>query len=199
MYRLAPVLFLAFLSSFSTFSAHAQSTDPPRSVVFAPNYPSLPENLQTPSLSLVLNRQDAGTPSIRHGEEPKATWPSQPVGYAFCNRGEITTSRISGIRDDQKRTACVRPDRARDPWLGFDKVQHVTFSFLGTLGNQYVLVNKLDVAEPDALPVSIAVTATIGLGKEVYDKKRGPRRHFSYRDLLADAVGIGLATLVIAF
>lgn len=144
MYRLAHVLFLAFLSSFSAFSAHAQSTDPPRSVVFAPNYRSLPENLPTSPLRLALNRE-------------------------------------------------------RDPWLGFDKVQHVTFSFLGTLSNQYVLVNKLDVAESHALPVSIAVTATLGLGKEVYDKKRGPRRHFSYRDLLADAVGIGLATVLIAF
>ncbi len=89
--------------------------------------------------------------------------------------------------------------RPRDRWLGYDKLQHVTFSFLSTLSNQYVLVNKFDLSEKEAFPVSISLTASLGLGKEVYDQRRGSRFGFSYRDLVADAVGIGLAAAVIAW
>ena len=87
--------------------------------------------------------------------------------------------------------------RGSDPWLAFDKVQHLTFSFLWTLGSQYALVNKVDVSEGGALPVSIASSAAVGLAKEYYDWRRGPRRVFSRRDLVADADGIILATGII--
>ena len=97
-------------------------------------------------------------------------------------------------------TASFQPalDRTqRDPWLGFDKVQHVTFSALLTLSTQYVLEVNFDLREPRALPMSVASAAAIGLGKELYDH-RTPGRWFSLRDLIADAVGIGLGVLVIA-
>ena len=84
-------------------------------------------------------------------------------------------------------------DRPRDRWLGFDKVQHLTVSFLWTLGTQYTLVNKASLREGQALPFSIGSSAVAGIGKEYYDLKRGNRRHFSRRDLVADAVGILLA------
>jgi uncharacterized protein YfiM (DUF2279 family) len=80
-----------------------------------------------------------------------------------------------------------------DPWLGFDKVQHLTFSFLWTLGSQYILVNKLDWSEDDALPLSIGSSALVGLSKELYDWRVGPTRYFSKRDLIADGCGILLA------
>lgn len=87
--------------------------------------------------------------------------------------------------------------KIHDPWLGFDKVQHFTFSFLFTLGQQYLIVNKIGATESQALPYSISSTAAIGLFKEIYDKKRSPSRHFSKRDLVADALGIAVATLII--
>jgi uncharacterized protein YfiM (DUF2279 family) len=80
-----------------------------------------------------------------------------------------------------------------DSWFGFDKVQHVSFSFLWTLGTQYVVVNKGRLSEPQALPISISTSAALGLSKELYDLHRGPQRLFSYRDLVADGVGILLA------
>ena len=95
------------------------------------------------------------------------------------------------VETEHRRWALKR--RAPDPWLGFDKAQHAAFSFLLTLGNQYTLVNKIDVSERRALPVSMTGTAVVGLAKEVYDRRWGRRRHFSYRDLVADAVGIVLA------
>lgn len=83
--------------------------------------------------------------------------------------------------------------RARDPWIGWDKVQHVTFSFLFTVGSQYALVNKAGMGERDALPVSMGVSGAIGLAKELNDRYRSPSRYFSERDLVADAVGILVA------
>lgn len=84
----------------------------------------------------------------------------------------------------------VRPD---DPWLGRDKVQHVVFSFLWTVGTQYTLVNKFDAGEYRALPFSVLSGAGIGLAKEVWDWQRSPSRYFSRRDLAADALGVALA------
>jgi hypothetical protein len=88
--------------------------------------------------------------------------------------------------------------RPVDPWLAFDKVQHVTFSFLFTLGSQYALVNKADLSERNALPLSIGISASVGLAKELYDWQLGPRRYFSPRDMIGNAVGIVFAVGVIA-
>jgi uncharacterized protein YfiM (DUF2279 family) len=89
------------------------------------------------------------------------------------------------------------PPLPRDRWLGRDKVKHVVFSGLWTLSTQYVLVRKADWTEADALPVSVASGATIGILKELYDASRLTGRA-SGKDLVANAVGIGLAVGVIA-
>lgn len=88
-------------------------------------------------------------------------------------------------------------ERDRDPWLGTDKLLHTTFSFLWTLSSQYTLVNKIGLSEGQALPVSAASAAAVGLAKEFYDAET-PGNRFSRRDLAADAAGIGLAVLLIA-
>jgi len=85
----------------------------------------------------------------------------------------------------------------QDRWIAMDKAKHVGGSMLWTLSTQYVLVVKADWRSHDALPLSVASAATIGLAKEVYDRYAGPTRVFSGRDLVADALGIGLAVLVI--
>ncbi|MBT8401158.1 MAG: hypothetical protein KJO98_11830 [Rhodothermia bacterium] len=87
-------------------------------------------------------------------------------------------------------------NQPEDPWIAFDKAEHVTFGFLFTLGTQYVLVNKLSTRERRALPFSVGVAATAGLGKELYDLKYGSG-YFSRRDLIADAAGIALAVVVV--
>lgn len=96
----------------------------------------------------------------------------------------VFTSNATNRRDD-------------DRWLAFDKVQHLTFSFLWTLGTQYVAVNKIALSEHRALPLSITSSAAAGLGKEIYDRQVGPTRYFSPRDLVADAIGIVLAVGII--
>jgi uncharacterized protein YfiM (DUF2279 family) len=84
-----------------------------------------------------------------------------------------------------------------DPWLGMDKAKHVGGSLLLTLSTQYVLVVKAGWTEGDALPVSAATAAGIGVAKEVYDRYAGPTAFFSTRDLVADAVGIAFGVVVI--
>jgi len=83
--------------------------------------------------------------------------------------------------------------RDEDNWVAFDKLQHVTFGFLFTLGAQYAFVNKASLSETHALPYSVSVSTIVGISKEVYDWQVGPTHHFSRRDLLADGLGILLA------
>ena len=84
-------------------------------------------------------------------------------------------------------------DEIRDPWLGFDKFQHAAFGFLVTVGSQYVLVNKAGLSEGESIPLSVSAALTVGLAKELYDRSHGSGL-FSHRDLVADAVGVALAT-----
>jgi uncharacterized protein YfiM (DUF2279 family) len=83
-----------------------------------------------------------------------------------------------------------------DPWLGFDKVQHFTFSFLWLLSTQYIVVNKMGMEETSAYPYALASGALVGLLKEMYDARR-PGGFFSKRDLVADGCGLLLATVVV--
>ncbi len=80
-----------------------------------------------------------------------------------------------------------------DPWLGRDKVLHVTGSFLLTLSAQYVLTSKLAASEHEALPIAAGAALSLGLAKEVADSQRPVHPLFSTRDLVADAVGVALA------
>jgi len=84
----------------------------------------------------------------------------------------------------------------RDRWLARDKATHVVVSGLWTLSTQYVLVNQAGWAEGDALPVSVASAALVGGAKELYDATT-PTGTASGKDLVANAVGIGLAVGVI--
>ncbi len=86
-----------------------------------------------------------------------------------------------------------------DDWLGRDKALHLGASFLITLSGQYVLVDKADLSNGRALPVSAGVALALGLAKEVADSRRPRHPLFSWRDLAADAAGVALAAAVTAW
>lgn len=90
-------------------------------------------------------------------------------------------------------------DHARlpDDWLGRDKALHAGVSFLTTLSAQYVLTEKLDASEGEALPIAAGATVALGIAKEVMDSRRPRAPHFCTRDLVADAVGVLLAVGVV--
>jgi uncharacterized protein YfiM (DUF2279 family) len=91
------------------------------------------------------------------------------------------------------------PRGQRADWATFDKLQHVTFAFLFTLSTQYALSDKLGVSTRRSAPFAAGAGVTVGLGKELYDWRISSTGRFDGRDLVADLVGVALATVVILF
>ena len=58
-----------------------------------------------------------------------------------------------------------------DEWFAIDKVQHFMYSAFVSLGTQYVLVNKIQMDENDALPLSSLLSFSAGLLKEINDNR----------------------------
>ena len=85
-----------------------------------------------------------------------------------------------------------RPDK----WLAIDKLQHFSYSCLISLGCQYVLVNKYNNGEKDALPLSSTLSFSAGLLKELKDNK-GKNGYFSMKDMVANLAGITVAAIII--
>lgn len=85
-----------------------------------------------------------------------------------------------------------RPDPG-DRWFGVDKAKHLAVSAAIQSATHLALrANGRDyrTASWDAA----ALTMTVGVGKELWDRHRG--RVFSWRDLGADAVGGGIGAIV---
>ena len=85
-----------------------------------------------------------------------------------------------------------------DRWFAIDKLQHFSYSCLISLGCQYVLVNKKDFSESDALPISTALSFSAGLSKELNDRK-GKNGFFSVKDMVANCAGLFLAISIINY
>ena len=79
-----------------------------------------------------------------------------------------------------------------------DKLQHFSYSCLISLGCQYVLVNKKDISESDALPISTALSFSAGLSKELNDR-RGKNGFFSVKDMIANCAGLFVAISIINY
>lgn len=83
----------------------------------------------------------------------------------------------------------------KDEWLGNDKVAHFTISlFLSAISYKMYHDNYYNDKNPSIL-FSGGFVFTLGLGKEFYDKRR-PNGRFSYKDLIADAAGIGIGLIL---
>ncbi len=117
------------------------------------------------------------------------TWLLVAIGLGCCLRASngLVNAALPGPAPE------IKEAEKQDPWLGYDKVQHVTFSFLWTLSSQYALEQKAGWPSGRAWPLAASTSAVVGLAKELYDWKVGPSQHFSYRDLVADGLGIVLA------
>ena len=87
-------------------------------------------------------------------------------------------------------------DIQNDPWFAIDKIQHFSYSCLIALGFQYVLVNKLNLKNKSAMPVSLGLSFIAGVTKEIQDEK-SKNGFFSKRDLLANGMGLLLARIII--
>ena len=60
----------------------------------------------------------------------------------------------------------------------------------------HVLVNKMEMDETAALPVSLGISFTAGITKEIQDSK-SKNGFFSRKDLVANGLGIILSAIII--
>ena len=84
-----------------------------------------------------------------------------------------------------------------DEWFAIDKVQHFMYSTFVSFGTQYVLVNKLQMNESEALPLSSLLSFSAGLLKEINDN-RSKNGFFSKKDIVANSFGIVFAGVIIS-
>jgi uncharacterized protein YfiM (DUF2279 family) len=91
----------------------------------------------------------------------------------------------------------IEKDQPQDKWFAIDKVQHFSYSCLVSLGTQYVLVNKMGKDEKSALPVSLGISFTAGITKEIQDSK-SKNGFFSRKDIVANTMGIIFSVIIIS-
>ena len=103
--------------------------------------------------------------------------------------------RSSLIFTNEKEDSIKKVNRP-DKWLAIDKLQHFSYSCLISLGCQYVLVNKFNNGEKDALPISSTLSFSAGLLKELNDNT-GKNGYFSMKDMVANLAGITVAAIII--
>jgi uncharacterized protein YfiM (DUF2279 family) len=107
--------------------------------------------------------------------------------------GEVPDSALRAPRPlciDRIVPATREPDR----WFGMDKFWHFSASFVSVGAGYHLCENRVNMDSPWPTALSLGGTLGLGLSKEFLDL-RGPSRHFSWKDLVADLAGIGLGYL----
>ena len=112
-------------------------------------------------------------------------------GFLVAQNDLILEEEVSSQTADQKEKL-----KRVDKWFAIDKLQHFSYSCLISLGCQYVLVNKYDNSESEALPISTTLSFSFGLSKELNDSK-GKNGFFSVKDMIANCAGLIVASAII--
>ncbi len=87
-------------------------------------------------------------------------------------------------------------NKHKDPWPGKDKFQHFLVSAFLTGYTYLALKESLDVSKDHATVWGGSVSLSIGIGKEAFDLK-SKKGHASFKDLLADVLGVASAVFFI--
>lgn len=82
-----------------------------------------------------------------------------------------------------------------DKWFARDKAEHLGVSAFLSGVSCSVFRDFYNNRERSSVYFSAALTFTLGLGKEFYDRG-SPQGKFSYKDLVADILGITLGILI---
>jgi uncharacterized protein YfiM (DUF2279 family) len=78
-----------------------------------------------------------------------------------------------------------------DKWIARDKLEHFGVSAFLSGVSYSVFRDFYNNDRKSSVCLSAGLTFSLGLGKELYDQKT-PRGRFSYKDLVADVLGMGL-------
>ncbi len=109
-----------------------------------------------------------------------------------------TETLVDSTRLDSVKTIYqTEPSRIKDSWLSPDKFMHfgISAGIVGLTYHTYVCRLKRDETEGKILSASL--TGLLGLGKEIYDKKK--KGHFSWKDLIFDGLGLGVGYLLFVY
>ena len=118
------------------------------------------------------------------------------IGLFFILSNDLHAQSIHGVSPNNENVDKKEKIQRLDKWFAIDKLQHFSYSCLISLGCQYVLVNKKDYSESDALPISTALSFSAGLSKELNDRK-GKNGFFSVKDMIANCAGLFVAISII--
>jgi len=81
-----------------------------------------------------------------------------------------------------------------DQWFSRDKFLHFYFSATIAGLSFHVYTDQMKRNETQGRVISVSLTALIGLGKELYDKKK--KNQFSWKDLAWDGLGLAAGYLL---
>ena len=119
--------------------------------------------------------------------------------FIFCFSFIVAQNDLM-LKKELLSQAANQKEKAKrvDKWFAIDKLQHFSYSCLISLGCQYVLVNKKNISESDALPISTVLSFSAGLSKELNDSK-GKNGFFSVKDMIANCAGLFVAISIINY
>lgn len=83
----------------------------------------------------------------------------------------------------------------KDPIFGFDKLAHFIVSTIIVVGVGIIGLDIFKWSTQTSLLVGDIVALIVGIGKEVYDSRN--KGFFSMLDLLADVLGITIASIAV--
>ena len=105
------------------------------------------------------------------------------TSFGFCEEADIDTTNSSTVQ-------------FRDDWFGEDKVHHAVLSFMltwwGTMTHDLMHAH----GKNQHIRAGAGFAFTLGFAKEVRDS-REPNNRFSWKDIIVDLFGIGLAVFLI--
>lgn len=90
-----------------------------------------------------------------------------------------------------------RVSRFPDFWFGKDKADHLLVSAFAVGLGYYAARAELTKSDPAAKNIAVGFSLSLGITKEIYDGTY-KKSTISYKDLLADILGIGMAYLLVA-
>jgi uncharacterized protein YfiM (DUF2279 family) len=108
------------------------------------------------------------------------------VPDTLCSARSRTALELSSLSSDKART---------DRWLAMDKFWHLSASFVTVGASYHLCADRLGVPERMSAGAALGGTVALGLTKEFCDLG-GDSKHFSWKDLAADAAGIALGYFV---
>ncbi len=85
-----------------------------------------------------------------------------------------------------------------DFWFGRDKARHLIGSFILTGAMSWIIKNRFEQKSPDNIFMGAGTVLFLGIAKESVDRKRHSGT-FSWKDIIADLIGICLGALLLGW